>query len=421
MKKSVLKNGITLLTEHISSSHAISVGFWLKTGSIEEAEKENGYAHFLEHMIFKGTKKRSPEMIAQEIDAAGAYINAATSKEYTTYFINIIDSKIDLAMDILTDIIDNSVFDSQEIEKEKQVILEEIKMYEDTPLEQVQDNLTEAMLFGHPISNPILGRKKNIRKITKEKIKTFYNRHYYPENTIVTAAGNVDHDKIKEYLIRSKFLDKKHLPRPAEKRFAGQIKSKDIIMAKDLAQVHFCLGFPSIKITDNLRYALYIFNAIFGSTMSSRLFQKIRESMGLCYSIYSFNSLYREAGLFGIYTGTGIQSFEKALKAILEEISKIKKDKFTQKEISNAKEHLKGNLALAYENINTHMNNLARQEIYYEKHFTFDEIIKKIEMVRSEDVENAINLVFPDDYKVIIASIGNKNHKKILKKFDLII
>ncbi len=421
MKKTVLKNGITIITKHIPNSNAVSIGFWIKSGSINETQKESGYAHFLEHMIFKGTKKRTPQQIAQEIDYAGAYINAATSKEYTVYYINIIDSKINLALNILTDIIDQSIFKQSEIKKEKQVILEEIKMYEDTPSEFVQDNLNEAMLYGNPIGNPILGQKKIIKKATRKKLLKYYNNNYYSSNIIISAAGNIKHDKIKNYVLKTKFFNKKNKPEEHKKIIDSPIKTKNIILTKDLAQVHICMGFPCIPITDKLRYAIYILNATFGSSMSSRLFQKIRESMGLCYSIFSFSSLYKNTGFFGIYTGMGIQSFKKTVKAILKEIKKIKKHKLNQKEINNAKEHLKGNLALSYENINTHMNSLARHEIYYNKQFTFKEISRNIDKVCKDEIEQVINLIFPDDYKIIISSIGNQKHKKILNQIDLVI
>lgn len=421
MRKTILKNGITILTKYIPTSHAVSIGFWVKAGSIHEESKEKGYAHFLEHMMFKGTKKRDAKKIAQEIDTAGAYINAGTSKEYTSYYINIIKDKTDLAMDVLTDITENSIFDKKEMEKEKQVILEEIKMYEDTPTELVQDNLVEAMLGDHPIGHSILGSKKTIKDVTRKNILAFYGKYYKARNIIITAAGNMSHDKIVNYLDKKKFFYKKAEREEFPDNRQTDIISKDIIISQDLSQVHFCLGFPGISVIDGSRYAYYILNSLFGASMSSRLFQRIRESMGLCYSIYSFNSMYKDHGIFGIYAGTSVNTFQKALKEILNEIKRIKRGKLSDKEITSAKEHLKGNIVLAYESIDTHMNTLARQEIYYKKHHTLKEQLQIIDKVKPEDISTAIQTIFPSDYKIIISSIGHNDHKKILDNMDLVI
>ena len=421
MEKTVLRNGITVLTKYIPSSHAASIGFWVKAGSIHEKEKEDGYAHFLEHMIFKGTKKRTARQIANEIDTAGAYINAGTAKEYTSYYINIIHDKIGLALDILTDIIENSVFIPKEIQKERQVVLEEIKMYEDTPTELVQDNLVEAMLNGHPIGHPILGGKESIKNVTRKKLISFFKENYLPESIIISAAGRVSHNMIVDHINKSRFFSKKSGQKGCDHNISNDIKPRDIIISKELAQVHFCLGFPGIPITNMSRYALYILNSIFGASMSSRLFQRIRESMGLCYSIYSFNSMYIDHGIFGVYAGTSVSSFQKAITEVLKEVKKVKKGNISKDEITSAKEHLKGNMALAYESIDTHMNSLARQEIYYKKHILFKKQLQLIDKVKQEDIYNITRIIFPDDYKIIISSIGHKDHRKILDSVELVI
>ena len=418
MRKTVLENGITILTKNIPSSHAVSLGFWVKAGSIHENKSQSGCAHFLEHMIFKGTKKRSARQIANEIDTAGAYINAGTAKEYTSYYISIIHDKIDLALDILTDIIENSVFAPIEIRKERQVVLEEIKMYEDSPAELVQDNLIESMLQGHPIGHSILGKREIIENISRKKLISFFKAYYHPGNIVISAAGRISHDRIIDYISKKKFFKRKVSSGKAPS-VEDKIKPKSTIVSKDLAQVHFCLGFPGIPISDKSRYALYVFNSMFGASMSSRLFQNIREAMGLCYSIYSFNSMYKDLGVFGVYAGTGVNSFQRALNEVLKEIGKIKKGKMSKKEVFGAKEHLKGNMALAYENIDAHMNSMARQEIYYNKQILFKKQIKAIDMVSLDDVHNIAQRIFPDDYKIIVSSIGHKDHKKILNKTDL--
>ncbi|MDD5066897.1 MAG: pitrilysin family protein [bacterium] len=421
MERTVLENGIVVLTRKITTSRAVSIGFWIKSGSTFETADENGYSHFLEHMMFKGTVRRTEKQIAHEIDKVGAYINAGTSKEYTSYYINIIQDKLDVALDILTDILENSTFLPENIAKEKQVVLEEIKMYEDTPPELVQDNLLEGMLSGHPLARPILGRKDLIEAIDRDKLSRFYGKHYYPHNLIVAAAGNLNHKKIIDYLNRKKFLHKRKNGKNSHTLKINNIRAREMIVEKDLAQVNFCLGFPGLPLRSELRFALHIVNAVLGSSMSSILFQKIRENMGLCYSIYSFENLFKDLGIFGIYSATSIRNFEKELNEIIRIIREFRKLKIKDETIRDAKEHLKGNLALAFESIDTHMNNLGRQELFYQKHYLFDDLIRLIDKVNKDQIHQVLHTIFPDRYKIIISSIGNKKHRKILEKLDLVI
>ncbi len=414
VKKNILNNGLTIVTEKRPST-SCSIGFWVEVGSVNESENESGYAHFVEHMLFKGTKKRTAKDIANEIDRVGAYLNASTTKEYTDYFINIQKDKIDLALDILIDIIENSTFPKNELKMEKLVVLEEIKTYEDSPDELVHDNLYEAMFPEHPLGKPILGDKSNVKAMTRDKIVKFYRKYYKPNNIIIAAAGNVDHNHIVEYVKKKKFLysSDKLLSKNSTKI---DVKPKNYIISKKLEQIHICLGFPGLSAVDSDRYSLYIFNTIFGSSMSSRLFQEIREKSGLCYSIYSFYTSFKDSGIFGIYTGTGLNRFEKSFVKIIDEIKKIKKYGITKNELSDAKEHIKGHLALAYENNEVRMNRLARQEMVFHKYFTYNNIAKMVDKVTQDSVMNIIYKIFPKDYKIIISSIGDEKHKTILQQ-----
>lgn len=421
MERTRLSNGITVVTRKIPSSKAVSIGFWLKSGSTYEGNEEQGYSHFLEHMMFKGTKRRTEKQIAQEVDRAGAYINAGTSKEYTSYYINIIHDKIGLALDILTDLLENSVFLPAAIHREKQVVLEEIKMYEDTPSEIVQDNLLEGMLAGHPLAHPILGRRKAVQEITGAKIRSFYEKHYFPQNLIISAAGNLSHRRLVDTLVGSRFFSGRKARKNSHVIRLRNIQARPVLVEKDLAQVNFCLGFPGLPVTSPLRYALHIVNAILGASMSSILFQKIREEMGLCYSIYSFENLFRDLGVFGIYSATSISNFEKEITEILRIIRQFRKDRLDAQQIRDAKEHLKGNLALAFESIDMHMNNLGRQEIFYKRHYTFEEIIRMIDRVNQEDIRRVMDAVFPSGRRITVSSIGDPKHRKILEKLDLVL
>jgi len=421
VKKDIFENGLKIVTEKITTSNSLSIGFWVESGSANEKENEAGYAHFVEHMLFKGTKKRTAQQIAQEVDKVGAYLNATTTREYTGYFINIRKDRIDLALDILTDIIENSVFAEKQIKREKLVVLEEIKMYEDSPDEIVHDHLFRAMFGSHPLGRPILGTKKSIKKIKRENLINFYKRFYRPDKIIISAAGNVDHNYILEYLKKNRFLHSAEKVDFSDIQAQNKLQPQDYIIPRDLAQVHFCLGFPGLSANHPLRHSLYVLNTIFGSSMSSRLFQNLREKLGLCYSIYSFYSAFKSLGIFGIYAGTSLNTFEKAISQIIKEIKKIKKYGFTKNEIEDAKEHIKGHLALSYENNEVRMNRLAKQEMIFGRYFSYKEIVKMIDKVNADSIMEVVDKVFPDKYKIKVSSIGKEEHTEILKKVPLTI
>ena len=372
-------------------------------------------------MLFKGTKKRTAQDIAKEVDRVGAYLNATTTREYTGYFINIRKDKLELALDILTDIIENSTFPEKEIKREKQVVLEEIKMYEDSPDELVHDHLFEAMLWKHPLGKPILGDRRSIKKIKRRKILNFYNKYYTPNRLVISGAGYLDHNYVLKYLEKKKFLYSRRKSENELYNFTNKFQSRDYVVIRNLAQVHFCLGFRGIPADHPLRHSLYVLNTMLGSSMSSRLFQQIREKFGLCYSIYSFYSAFKEYGIFGIYAGTSIETFEKSFNKIIEEIKKIKKYGFTKDEIEDAKEHIKGHLALSYENNEIRMNRLAKQEMIFGRYFSYNEIVKLIDKVNTDTIMEVVEKIFPSNYKIVISSIGEERHTKILNKLPIVL
>ncbi|MBN1898750.1 MAG: insulinase family protein [Spirochaetes bacterium] len=418
-EKTILPGGLKILSQNIPTSTSVSVGFWVNVGSRHETDNEAGYAHFVEHMLFKGTTTRTAKDIAKEVDRVGAYLNATTTKEFTGYFINIRKEKLDFALDILTDIMENSVFSPRDIKKEINVVLEEIKMYEDTPDEMVHDNLYEALLGKHPLGRPILGNRKSIKKINRDSIHGFYTTHYSPDRFIIASAGNLNHQDIVDYIQKKNFLQFFQSEKREENHVIEPVESRNLLIKRALAQVHFCLGFPGMAADDPDRHSLYVMNTIFGSSMSSRLFQHIREKLGLCYSIYSFYSSFKERGIYGLYAGTSMRSLRAAIQKILNEIKKLKKKGFTKNEIQDAKEHIKGHLALSYENNEIRMNRLARQEMIFGRHFPYDEVVKMIDEVNKDSIMNVLERIFPNDYQIIISSIGTEDHKKVIAALPL--
>ncbi len=414
IKKTSLPNGTVVISETLPFSTSAAIGFWFKIGSKDEPPDKYGYAHLIEHMLFKGTVNRTAKEIAIEVDKIGAYLNAGTTKDYTSYYINVSSEKIEKALEILIDIVQNPVFDSQELEKEKLVILEEFRMYEDTPSDMVHDYLYEALLGNSPYGHPVLGDKAIVQKASSDSIRKFYRKYYNSCELIVSSAGKIEHNLLVDFIKENLNLPENKINKQEEK---VEFKFSRKLIPKDLSQIHLCLGFKALPVTSEYRFALYVFNTIFGAAMSSRLFQKIREDKGLCYSIYSFLSLFKEFGIFGIYTGTNLSNFEQTIGLILKEIELIQKKGITQEELENAKEHLKGHLALAYEKKEVRMDKLAIHEMNYGRQFTYNEIIGFINKVSMDDVNYVINTLFRDNFKTGIASIGREEHIKIIEKY----
>lgn len=403
-----LDNGLTVILEPIESVVSVSVGLWARVGSRHELSEQKGYAHFIEHMLFKGTEKRSAKEIARLVDQVGGQHNAATNREYTCYYINIISDYLELPIDLLSEMYYKSLFDSYEIEKEKNVILEEIRMYEDAPDDLIHDLLMECMLSDHPLGHSILGTVNTIQDINRDKLLGFYDEYYKNNNCIFVIAGRFDEGKARELTekyfsdsSRDGFRDKADL-----NLAPGRIYRKHI--NRDLEQVHFCIGTDGIKKGDNDRWALFALSTILGGSMSSRLFQNIREKEGLCYSIYSFHSSYIDRGIFGIYCGTSPKNFNYTLDLIMRECRSIFKDGITEQELNDAKTYMKGNLALSFESTEVRMGQLARSEMTYGRYYSFDEIVEHIDSVTMEDFRRVCDRVFRDK-RFSLVSIGKLN------------
>lgn len=409
-RKDVLDNGIRVVSETIPVSHSVSIGIWVMVGSRDEPQEKNGISHFLEHMFFKGTERRSAKDIAIEVDSIGGELNAFTSREETTFYARTLDEHLPIALDILSDIFLHSVFDLQEIEKEKRIILEEIKMVEDTPDDYVHDLYYKTAWKDNPLGQPVLGRKEVIESLKKENLIDYIEGYYYPENIVISAAGNLNPDSLLRYLDetfgrlkRNKHLNNKILP-----KFVGNIYGKK----KGLESVHLCIGVEGLKYTDENRYSLLILNSILGNSVSSRLFQEIREKRGLAYAIFSYAASYRDTGMLTVYAATDSSKVREVIDLILKEFISIKKDIVCKDELRKAKEQLKGNLILSLESTINKMTQIGRQEIYFSRNFTIEEMLHNIDAVTSEQVQRIAHSLFGKD-SIALTTLGPVTIKEI--------
>ncbi|MCL0052456.1 insulinase family protein [Peptococcaceae bacterium] len=398
-QKTILENGVRILSEEIPYVRSVAIGVWINSGSRYESDDNSGISHFIEHMMFKGTKRRSAKAIAEELDAVGGNLNAFTTKEYTCYYAKVLDEHLDLAIDLLSNMLFESLFSKEDLERERNVIIEEIKMCEDTPDELVHDIFTKAIWHDHPLGRPVIGSKETVALLSRNDLLDYYNKHYTADNIIVTIAGNIKHEEVVEK-IESAFgkvraSKRKHLVYPPE------VKRDFICRDKDTEQVHMVIGTPGYRLKHEDIYAVQIMNIILGGGVSSRLFQKIREQRGLVYSVYSYHSSYHDTGLFGIYTGLSKHNINKVIELILEELNDISQHGISECELKRAKDQFKGNLLLSLENINTRMSRLGRSEIYLGKVLSVDEIIQKIYKVTNDDIKRvAFNMFKPDHFSI---------------------
>lgn len=401
VRKSVLDNGVRVVSDEIDCVHSVSVGIWVKVGSRHENSGEAGIAHFIEHMLFKGTPLYSAADIARIIDSIGGVINAFTTKEYTCFYFKVLKQHFDLAFNLMCEIYFNSVFDPGEIAKEQHVVLQEISMTKDTPDDHIHDIYSEVFFRSHPLNRSVLGDSRTVLSINRDSLTDYFNAAYFvPERLIVTAAGNIPH---------SLFLDR------VEKKFS-HIKStltvadyseftpvKNVrFSTKELEQVHICFGVPGISHCDQRRYPLFMLNAILGGSMSSRLFQEIRENRGLAYSIFSFASSFYDTGLFGVYMGVTKENALEAVETTLAQIDRIKQSVVAEAELLCAKEQLKGNMLMSLESSDSRMSRVAKCEIYYNDFIPVEEVIANIDNVRQEDVAQLALDLFNEDISTFI-------------------
>lgn len=392
-KKHVLENGLTIIGEEIPYVKSISLGIWINAGSRIEDEEISGISHFIEHMLFKGTKNRTSKQIASEIDNLGGQINAFTSKECTCYYVKLLDSHIDIGIDILSDMILNSKFNEDDLDKERSVIIEELKMYEDSPEDLAYDLLTENIYKNDPLGMNIIGTEESLKKLNREKLLDYFNKYYVPNNSVIAISGNFNFNEIINK-IEEKFKGwkKKSVNIDIKK---AEFKSCFLTKNKDIEQVNLAMSLEAVPLeNDEEVYALAVINTVFGGSISSRLFQKIREEKGLVYSIYSSQSLYRKCGELGIFASMSNEHLEEVYESIIEEIKIMKKDYLTEQEIKESKEQLKGSYILGLESTSSRMMSIGRSLLLNNKVESTDDILKSIDNVDRETVKKVIDKIF---------------------------
>ena len=389
---------------------SISIGVWLTRGSRHETAERSGIAHFVEHMLFKGTATRTAEAIAQQIDSIGGQLDAFTAKEYASYYIKVLDEHLPLAIDILSDIVRNPAFAPEDVEREKKVVVEEIKMVEDTPDDLVHEIFTQGFWENHPLGRPILGTRETVESFASPLLRDYFAQSYTPRNLIVSAVGNLEHDRVRE-LVEEKFGS---LPRSDEAIVdePPRVVPQTLIRNKELEQSHICVGVSSYPQNHEERYSSYVLNTLLGGSMSSRLFQNVREKRGLAYAVFSGLSAYRDAGSFTIYAGCSNEAVAEVIDLVVEELRGVKASPVPEAELQRSKDHLKGSLMLSLENTASRMSHLARQEIYFDRQFGLDETLQGIERVSADDVRRVANDLFRNG-SLAATVLGNVNGLKI--------
>jgi predicted Zn-dependent peptidase len=403
--REVLPNGLVLIAEPMPHLRSVSIGIWIRSGSRREPAALQGIAHFIEHMVFKGTERRSAEEIAREVDSVGGQLDAFTSKELVCFNAKVMDEHLPLAFEVLSDLVLRPRFSDEDIVKEKQVVLEEIRMEEDNPESVAHEMLTENFWHGHPLGWPILGRRATVRKFSRAAMMDCFRPWYAPNNLLITAAGNISMPRLVE-LAGEPFGRLAARKQPAAR--GPQPKPHAKLAARNkpaLEQAHITVAVPSYPLAHRLRYAAAVLNNILGGGMSSRLFQNIRERQGLAYAVFSELSPYSDAGMLSIYAGTSRQTTERVLRLIAQELHRMKQEPVSEDELRRAKDQLKGSLLLSLESSGARMSSLARQEVYFGRFFSVEEMLASLEAVTREDVQQIAQEFF-DPEKIAATIIG---------------
>jgi predicted Zn-dependent peptidase len=409
-RKSALPNGIRILTERMPHVRSVAVGVWVETGSRHEAEPRGGVSHLIEHLVFKGTATRSAEAIARTMDSVGGQMDAFTTKENTCFYVQVLDEHLPLAVDLLTDILRHPLFDAEELEREKSVVLQEIRMVEDTPDDVIHDIFAAQVWGGHPLGRPILGTRELVTAFGRDAIAEHFAEEYVPPRIIIAVAGNVTHERVVE-LFGAGFNGFARDARPRDSQTAV-LKPGVNIVHKTLEQVHLVMGFPGLHHAAPERYAMFLLNDVIGGSMSSRLFQEVRERQGLVYSIHSGVQAFADTGIAYIYAATDAQNFAKVLKSILKELRDLKKTGVTADELKRAKDHLKGSLMLSLESTSSRMNRLAKHELHLGSFLTIDAMLASIDSVKHEEVQALVTEVLDED-RLALTTLGPLDRRNL--------
>lgn len=401
--KSTLTNGVRVVSEAIPYVKSVTLGVWVGSGSRSEGEHNHGISHFIEHLMFKGTANRSAKDIAEEVDAIGGQLNAFTAKEHTCYYIKVLDTHLELAISILSDMLLASKFDEEDINREREVVLEEVNMYEDSPDELVHDIHLEKIWPGHQLGSNILGSAASIKKFDRAMVREYYGRFYTPDNIVIAAAGNLEHGKLLQ-------LTEQYFGKLAGRKEQAAVMPPALqpgysVYSKDTEQVHLCIGMPGVPQGTADVYGIHILNNILGGGISSRLFQAIREERGLAYSVYSYQTNYSDAGLFSVYAGTRPGNLTQVLELILQNVADLREQGIDEKTLAKTKEQLKGSLLLGLESSSSRMSRLGKLEISLGRYITLDEVVAKIERVTLDDIRRIAADLF-DPQRMCFTALG---------------
>ncbi|WP_096189075.1 M16 family metallopeptidase [Evansella halocellulosilytica] len=410
IKRFVGENGLRIIFEPNHTVRSVSIGIWIGTGSRFENKDENGVSHFLEHMFFKGTKNRTAQQIAESFDSIGGHVNAFTSKEYTCYYAKVLDTHAEHAVDVLSDMYFNSTFEANELLKEKGVVLEEIKMCEDTPDDIIHDLLSKACYGDHSLGYPILGTEETLQSFSSDSLRHYMEQYYHADNVVISICGNVDESFV-EYvqnvfsLMKGSSL-KKRLQKP-------QFKQQYLTRKKDTEQAHFCIGYEGIPVENKDIYSLILLNNTLGGSMSSRLFQEVREKRGLAYSVFSYHSSFHDSGMLTIYAGAAQEQVDELFNVMMHTVGELKENGISEKELNNGKEQLKGSLMLGLESTNSRMSRNGKNELMLGRHRTLDEITQEIDLVTTDQVQKTAKSIFNHPYALTLISQEGKLPKNV--------
>ncbi|HTY01785.1 MAG TPA: pitrilysin family protein [Bacteroidota bacterium] len=393
--KTVLDNGIRVVSESMQHVRSVSIGVWADVGSRDESVKQNGISHFIEHMVFKGTKKRTVRDIAQSLESLGGYLNAFTTKEQTCFYARVLDAHVAEAMDVLADIVQHATFKEQELEKEKLVVIEELKNSEDDPEDIIHDYFEKALFPEHSLGFPIIGTEKNLRSFRRDDLFSHLRTHYQPRHIVVAAAGNVNHNRLVD-LAERHFREPGTRPSP-RKRPPGPTRAVRPInkeYPRPISQAHICMGTVGYSIHHGDRYPLMVLNALLGEGMSSRLYQTIREKHGYAYSVYSFVNMLSDTGLFGTYIGTDKKNISRAIALVHRELARLQRVRVPKGELSRTLSQIKGTMMLGLENMSSRMMRLGSSELYYGKYVSLDSVLKKVDAVTPAQIQHVAEDLF---------------------------
>jgi predicted Zn-dependent peptidase len=410
-RKIVLDNRLRIVAEHIPTLKSVTIGIWVNVGSRDEQAGEEGLSHFLEHMFFKGTRSRSATQISREIDALGGEMNAFTTRETTTFYVKVLDQQLETALELLSDLFYRSRFESKEVEKEKQVVLEEIRMVQDDPEDLVQELHMKHILGNHPLGRPILGQAPRIQALDRNDLLTYVRSHYDPERTVVAVAGNFTWRRLEQLLAR--YFSGSHMgPAVKPNRRPPEVRGGVLVQRKTLEQVHLCLGLQGLAAGHKDRYAAHALNGVLGGSVSSRLFQEVREKRGLVYSIYSYLSTYSDGGMITVYAGTRPKEVERVVEVVCRELKKLRRHGVDAKDLARVKNQMKGSLMLGLESSHSRMSKLAKDELTQSCHVSLEQMTAEIDRVTIDQIFRVAQDLF-DQHRLSITALGPISTKSL--------